>query len=272
MIVAVDTGGTKTLIEAFDDDGKKKFLNKFPTPRDQHEYIKRVTQVIAHHTHPGSVEAIVVALPGPIKDGVVVRTSNIGWEQFDVRSHLQARFPSTNIYVGNDADLAGLAETRALERKHAPSLSLYVTLSTGIGTGVCFNGRLFPSLSRFEGGSMRLHYDGELQRWEDFASGRNFHERYDQYGRDVDDPEKWQDYAERVSMGLVALIPLLEPETLIIGGSMGTHFEKYAHFLDEILRDKIPIPMKTLSVTQAKHPEEAVVYGCYYYALDELAR
>lgn len=272
MIVAVDTGGTKTLIELFDTRGKKHFVDKFPTPRDTHEYIQKVSQTIAHHTEPGDVDAIVVALPGPIRDNVLLRSKNLGWGRFDVLGALKVRFPSTKVFIGNDADLAGLAETRALEKTVHPEVSLYLTLSTGIGGGLCFRGRLFPGLARFEAGSMRYEYDGELERWEDFASGRNFYERYKKFGHEVEDADKWQDYAERVSVGLLGLIPLLEPDTLIIGGSMGTHYKKYASFLDQILQEKIPKHMKNVKISQAKHPEEAVVYGCYYHALDELAR
>lgn len=272
MIIAVDTGGTKTLIEAFDDDGNKEFIDKFPTPRDEKEYVQQVSNIIMSKTEPGTIKMLIIALPGPIRDNILVRAKNIGWEKFDVISAFRAKFPASKIFIGNDADLAGLAETRALERKTPPAISLYVTLSTGIGTGLCFGGRLFPGLARFEAGAMRFTYDGKLQRWEDFASGQNFYDRYQQYGRDVNDEEKWRDYAERVSVGLVALIPLVEPDTIIIGGSMGTHFAKYSHLLESSLSKKIKTHRKQTQISQAKHPEEAVIYGCYYYALDELNR
>ncbi len=191
---------------------------------------------------------------------------------FDVLGALQVRFPSTKVFIANDADLAGLAETRALEKSKHPEVSLYLTLSTGIGGGLCFKGRLFPGLARFEAGSMRYEYDGSLQRWEDFASGRNFYDRYHKFGHEVDDEDKWRDYATRVSVGLLGLIPMFEPDALIFGGSMGTHYAKYDHFLEEILHEKIPVHMKNVTISQAQHPEEAVIYGCYYYALDELAR
>lgn len=273
MIIAVDTGGTKTLIEAFDTDGNLKFLDKFPTPRDENEYVQRVSQTITSKTKPGSIEAIVVALPGPIRDNILVKTKNIGWENFDVISAFRDQFPACRIFIANDADLAGLAETRALERDgRYPAVSLYVTLSTGVGTGLCFDGKLFKGLSRLEGGAMRLDYGGQLQRWEDFASGRNFYERYGQYGREVTDDDKWRDYADRASAGLAALIPLFEPDTVVIGGSMGTHFAKYYQHLEDILKEKIPTHFEKTKITQAKNPEEAVIHGCYYYALDELAR
>ena len=168
----------------------------------------------------------------------------------------------------NDAALAGIAEAREFT---PADLSVYVTLSTGAGGGITFNGSLLSELERFEVGSMRVEYEGQLQRWEDVASGKKFFERYGKYGSEIDDPDIWQDYAERVAVGLQILISLLEPDHLIIGGSMGTHFAKYSEQLETILNSRIAKHMAVTTISQAVHPEEAVIYGCYYYAQDLLA-
>lgn len=268
MIIAVDTGGTKTLIASYDAQGAASVLAKFPTPRDQKEYLDAVTTTISD-ANLDTIDAIVIALPGPIKDGLLQRSPNIGWQSFDVVAAIKERFASSFVAIGNDADLAGIAEARALED---PRLCLYVTLSTGIGTGLTYNGKLLPQLRRFEGGSMRIEYGGERSRWESIASGSNFRERYGQYGSEVNDPEKWHDYAERAASGLIALIPLIEPDNIVIGGSMGTHFAKYETYLRDTLNTQIAKHMTGVSITQAKRPEEAVIYGCYHYAVDALAR
>lgn len=268
MIIAIDTGGTKTLIASFDEAGTMTVLAKFPTPREQSQYLDALVGTI-RDAHIDVVEAIVIALPGPIKHGVLQRSPNIGWENFDVAAEIQRHFPDSFVTIGNDADLAGIAEARALEN---PALCLYVTLSTGVGTGLSYNGKLIPGMRRFEGGSMRIEYDGQRSRWESIASGRNFFERYGKYGSDIDDPDKWRDYAQRAASGLLALIPLLEPNHIVIGGSMGTHFPKYAEYLQTILDTEIAKHMPDVRITQAKRPEEAVIYGCYYHAGDALAR
>ena len=74
-----------------------------------------------------------------------------------------------------------------------------------------------------------------------------------------------------MSRGFLAVVPIVQPDVIIIGGSVGTYFERYGEFLSEILTDHLPPHIPCPKIIQAKHPEEAVVYGCYYYGKDYLA-
>jgi predicted NBD/HSP70 family sugar kinase len=164
--------------------------------------------------------------------------------------------------------LAGLAETRTLSP--VPTSALYVTLSTGIGTGVITNGRIDIGLRHSEGGHMLIEYAGKLQEWEDFASGRSIYQTYGQYARDITSTKTWDEIADRVSRGFLTVIPMLQPDIIILGGSIGTYFERYSASLQEILDSKLPAHIARPRFLQAAHPEQAVIYGCYYYALDHL--
>lgn len=242
--------------------------HKFPTPKNQDHYLTEVTSTIHTLADSQPIDAISVAIPGPIKNNIVQRTPNIGWSNFDVVGALKQSFSDIPVFLGNDADLGGVGESNMLDE---PKLSLYITASTGVGAGLTYQGKLFPGIRRFEGGSMRIEYQGEQMRWENVASGQSFYERYGQYGSEVTDPEKWADFADRLSRGLLILIPLLEPDTVILGGSMGTHFAKYSEFLKSTLDSQIAKHMSEVEIVQAKYPEEAVVYGCYFHAVDRLA-
>lgn len=270
MIIAVDTGGTKTLIVGFTSDGEAQHIAKFPTPEDPNEYIKATHQAITAAVDEANIDAITVAVPGPVENGLLLLAKNIGenWRSLDMVGLYSQYFSSTKVFVANDADLAGLSEARSFET--VPAINLYVTLSTGVGTGLAINGHLPSTLTHIEGGWMRLAFDGKTEMWEDFASGKSFYKRYGQYGSEVNDPEKWQDFARRASAGLVALIPMLGPDQVVIGGSMGTHFAKYGDFLRLEVQKVLP-EFNVDKIVQAKHPEEAVIYGCYYHAIDQLA-
>lgn len=269
MLVAVDTGGTKTLVASFLEDGRIGDQFKFPTPKNTDEYTKLLTEQLEAHFGNQKVEAIVVAVPGIINDGVAVWCSNLGWKNFNVKAALKGVLGDAPLFIENDANLAGLAETRQL--KKIPELSLYVTISTGIGSGIITDGMINHSLRNSEAGHSLVEYDGSVREWESFASGRAILEVYGKYAADITSKRTWRQIADRISRGFLAVIPTLQPSVIILGGSIGTYFDQYGKQLAAILDEKLPAHIPTPKIVQAKHPELAVVYGCYYYALDALA-
>ncbi|HEV7952286.1 MAG TPA: ROK family protein [Candidatus Saccharimonadales bacterium] len=270
MLVTVDTGGTKTLIASFEQNGDIGEMIKFPTPSDQNEYVTLLRQTLIDTYGDAPVEAIVIGLPGIIKDGVAVWCNNLGWKDFDAHSAFAGVLGDTPVLIENDANLAGLSETRALDP--IPTSSLYVTVSTGIGTGIITNGRIDPGLRHSEGGRALVEFDGVIREWESFASGQAIYQAYGKYARDITSQKVWDQIADRISRGFLAAIPIIQPDIVIIGGSIGSYFEEYGSQLEAILQEKLPPHIVCPRFAQAKHPEEAVIYGCYYYALDYLAR
>ena len=269
MIVAIDTGGTKTLVAGYDESGAVVVQHKFPTPKKTTEYIDAVSTHLVALFSEKPVTAISLAVPGIVRDGVAVHCPNLGWENFPVAEELRGVLGDVPIFLENDANLAGLAEARTLPEP--VRACLYVTISTGIGSGIIIDGHIDAGLSHSEAGHALIEYDGIVRQWESFASGRAIFEAYKKMGKDIKSRRTWMQIADRISRGFLAVIPILQPEVIVIGGSMGTHFEKYEAYLNAILEEKLPRMITTPRIVQAQHPEEAVIYGCYYYALDQLA-
>ena len=266
MIIAVDTGGTKTLVARFSDDGQIETSAKFPTPPGSDDYVRALVGIIREVSGGQESDIISLGLPGVIKDGVVLWCGNLPWHDFAVTERLSRYFPEAKILVENDANLGGLAETRSLDPM--PISSLYVTISTGIGTGIITDGIIDQGLRLSEGGHMMVEFDGHVSLWEHFASGKAIYETYGTYARDITSEKIWQDIADRVSRGFLVMIPLLQPEVVIIGGSMGTYFDHYQKRLLQLIGDRLPDHIPCPRFVAASHPEEAVIYGCYHYAAD----
>ncbi|MFZ1250799.1 MAG: ROK family protein [Candidatus Microsaccharimonas sp.] len=269
MIVAVDTGGTKTLIAGYGEDGNILTQLTFPTPPKESDYIQTLTTHLRDRFEPSKVDAIVIAMPGIVKDGVAVWCNNLKWKNFNVAHELRGVLGDAPLHVENDANLAGLAETR--QRDPLPLSSLYVTVSTGIGSGVITNGKIDPGLRYSEAGRALIEYDGVVREWETFASGKAIYNAYHKFARDIKSERVWHNIADRISRGFLAVIPIIQPDIIIIGGSIGTYFKQYEANLKGILKEKLPPHIPLPKLVQAKHPEQAVIYGCYYYALDVLA-
>ena len=272
MLVTVDTGGTKTLVSSFGYDGQLDATARFLTPADPELYITTLRSTLKKQFNAATVEAIIIAVPGKVTNNIAVYCDHLGWENFDIAGRLDpdgSLLGDAPIWVENDANLAGLGETRLMSPM--PISSLYVTISTGIGTGMITNGRIDPGLERSEGGHAQIEFRDKVQAWEDFAAGSAIYRDFGKFARDIDDEKDWQDIADRISRGFLMIIPLIQPDIIIIGGSMGTYFTRYQQYLQDILREDLPAFIPVPEFKEANHPEEAVLYGCYYYALDRLA-
>jgi predicted NBD/HSP70 family sugar kinase len=268
MIVAVDTGGTKTLITSFNENGEASEFIMYPTPHNFDEYVTVLKEKLAKNYSDDTVDAIVIALPGIVENGTAKWCANLKWKNVNLKNELYGILNSAPIFIENDAKIGGLAAAKQINPD--PKSLFYVTIGTGIGTAMINAGKLDMAFSKSEGGHMLIEYDGVVQEWEKFASGKAVFQTYGKYAKDINDPKVWYQIAKRISRGLLAAIPLLQPEYISIGGSIGTYFDKYSPALEEILKKNLPEHIDLPKIVKTDNPEEAVVYGCYYYALDTL--
>lgn len=261
MYLAIDIGGTKTLVGRFTNDGILRDSVKFPTPRDYDDFLKELAKtIVGITTHKWTL--CCVAAPGRIdqKTEVVLGFGNLPWKNVDIRSDVQ-KMTKTQTLIQNDTKLAGLSEARLLNpiRRKA----LYLTVSTGISTALIAKGKLDPELIDSEAGQMVFEKDGKIVTWESFASGKAIVNRFHKRASDINDPHVWQIISKDIALGLIDVIANVQPDIVIIGGGVGSHFKKYGNFLKNELK-KYESPLVSIpELIGAKRAEEAVIYGCY---------
>jgi glucokinase len=261
MYLGVDIGGTKTLVAVFETDGTLKTSQKFPTPTDYQAFLTQLDETVTA-LQAGSFAAAAVAMPGAIsEDGSIgLAFGNLPWTHVTLQADCQKLF-GCPVLIENDAKLAGLSEAN-LVRKEFKKV-LYVTISTGIGYSLIINGVIDQNIADGGGRTMLFERDGKLVPWESFASGKAIVERYGKRAADIDDPDCWQIMSQDFAVGLIDLIAILQPEVIIVGGGVGSHFKKFEKPLKKILSSLatplMPIPV----IRQAQNAEEAVIYGCY---------
>lgn len=261
MYVGVDIGGTKTLLAVLDEHGVIKEQKKFPTPKTYDHFLLELKHAVTQLDH-NEFRAGAVAIPGRVdrRHGRGISLGNLSWKNFNIQHDAEKIFDCP-IVIENDAKLAGLSEAMLLKEKHKKVA--YVTVSTGIGYALINECQIDTSLGDSAGRSLLLEHRGKMIPWEDFASGRAIVERFGKMAKDIDDPEIWKIIARDLAQGLSQVIAIMEPEVVVIGGSVGTHFKKYGQFLQKEL-DKYELPLlKIPRVQAAQRPEEAVLYGCY---------
>ncbi|WP_317856171.1 ROK family glucokinase [Chakrabartyella piscis] len=95
-----------------------------------------------HHVSKEDVEGIGMAAPGPVTEGGLLRgTVNIGWGDVYLGKEGERIFDISPVYIANDARVAALGEAIYGAGVGEKSMML-LTLGTGIGGGVVFDGTI----------------------------------------------------------------------------------------------------------------------------------
>jgi predicted NBD/HSP70 family sugar kinase len=264
MYLAIDVGGTKTLVAALTNDGNLKKSIKFKTPSDYTKFLSALTAAAARFNEYNFSYAS-VAIPGKLDrtKGMAIAFGNLDWKNKPIKKDLRAILPCKFI-IENDANLAGYYEARQVLGTY--KRALYLTISTGIGSGIINNGVIDQDFQDSEAGQMSIQYNDAMHQWEDIASGSAIKKRYGKIAAEINDTKTWREICHRLAIGMNALIATIQPDVIIIGGGVGTHFGKYSRILKSELK-KMSTPLTPVpAIIKAKKPEEAVIYGCYTLA------
>lgn len=269
MILTIDVGGTKVLVATFDDDGNITKSQKFKTPIMYPDFIAELKKTVVEVTGGEKPKACSIALPGSLdrENGIALFFGNLPWENVRIRDDLSDTIHCP-IYMENDAKMAGLAEADALKDHY--SRVLYVTVSTGIGIGMTIDGKIDHGVQDAGGKALMVEHEGKIMAWEEYASGKAIVAHTGKMAREITDESDWYVVARNLALGLIDLIVLLSPEVIVIGGGVGAHLPKFQEKLFnelEIYHNKM---VKMPQIRQSQHPEEAVIYGGYLLAKQNL--
>jgi glucokinase len=211
-----------------------------------------------HGLDRGQIAAVGVGVPGLADNeaGVVVQTPNMPFRNTPLRALFQAQW-DVPVYLGNDANCAALGEYWAGAAKGCSSVVI-ITLGTGIGGGLVLNGKLFTGFanSGMEVGHMRTHPDGLLCGcgsrgcWEQYGSASALIRLTKEEMASCPDSVLWQlcqgdlsqvqgrtpfqgaelgdetakrvlyTYRRELSIGLINLVNILQPEVICLGGGV----------------------------------------------------
>ncbi|HEX7497602.1 MAG TPA: ROK family protein [Candidatus Limnocylindrales bacterium] len=173
----------------------------------------------------GSAFPVGVGIPAATRNGTTLTAANIdsAWIGFRAERELRAVMHRT-VAVGNDADVAGLAEMRYGSGRDQSGLVMMLTIGTGIGSAIFIDGRLVPNT---ELGHLELR-------------GRDAEERVAESARDRFGLN-WRDWAAGFDDYLHMLERLFWPDLFIFGGGASKRADNYLSYLSI----KTPIAIAT---------------------------
>lgn len=261
MYLGVDIGGTKTLVAVLDDQGVIIEQARFPTPATYEEFLKELRNAAGllknKEFKAGGVGIPAVQLNRAA--GIGISFGNLSWQNVPIKQDMEETF-KCQFVMENDAKMAALSEAM-LHKEYGRVL--YITVSTGIGIGFVANGVIDTNIGDGGGRTILLEHDGKTMPWEDFASGRAIVTRYGKKAMDIHDDMTWQAISHDLAEGMIELIAVIQPQVIVIGGSVGNYLDRFLKFLVADVQH-YNIPIVTLpKIIEAQRPDEAVIFGCY---------
>lgn len=151
--------------------------------------------------------------PAIIQDGTALTAANIdkSWIGTNVEELLH-QYTGHKYYVINDADAAGMSERMFGRINQVKGTVLLLTLGTGIGSALFYDGMLIPNT---EFG--HIMYKGKIA--EDWVSNRARKDRLLEYDQWAIELAEFLDY----------MILLLSPRLIVLGGGISFRFDEFAH-------------------------------------------
>ncbi len=285
--IGIDIGGTKISVSAGNAKGKIFHNLIIPTRTGTQtrqslaELITALEQLIGRYGKSGAL-GIGIGIPGPVdsKKGIVPLSPHLhGWENLPLRNIFQKKL-KLPVSMSNDANAAALGE-KCFGQGRGVANFIYMTVSTGIGSGVVINGKLFEGASFVAGevGHMTIVPKGERCKCgkqgclEAYASGTAIaHFAKQQFKKGPLAEGKAQNVGlaaragnrmavkvyERagfyLGIGLANLLNILNPEKIILGGgvfkSAPPHFWKA--MMASCRREAWPQAMKAVQIVPSK--------------------
>lgn len=275
MYIGVDIGGSKILVAASTDGRTISKSQKIATPENGDQAIIEITHLIEQVAGTEQVKSIGISCVGPLnfKQGVLLDPPNLDWKDLAITSLLKEHF-SCPVVIENDANTAALAEATIGAGEGFPS-TLYVTISTGIGTGLVMDGQIDHGAHDLEGGHITIDSSANAPKcgcggkghFEAVISGSAIIRRFGKAAREIDpeDSQTWNEIAKDIATGLGSLITAMSPHCVVLGGGVNVHYPKFEkHLTTHLANYKLLYPMPPVKL--AKNIETAAVIGALILA------
>lgn len=289
LLGAIEGGGTKMVCAVGEEDGRIIDKISFPT-RTPDETIPQIIDYFKDRM----ICALGLASFGPIDldkssptYGYITTTTKSSWRNFNILETLKQ---GLNVPCGCDTDVNGsvLGEVTYGAMRHVQN-GLYITIGTGVGTGIYINGTLVHGMQHPEGGHLliRRHPEDDFKGICDYhgdcleglASGPAILARTGKRGDELTPDDKvWKFISYYIAQAICDYIFVISPQKIILGGGV-----MQQEFLFPMIREEVRKQMNGYISTKqmqdldnyivpaSLHGDQAIM-GCMKLAYDEAIR
>jgi polyphosphate glucokinase len=212
--IGVDVGGSGVKAGVVDIEAGKLISDRLrvdtPEPSTPPAVVAAVKELVDQLEAPGPIG---VGFPSVIRQGWIYTANNIdrSWIGVNAREMFEDAI-GREIRLINDADAAGLAESRYGAAKGVGGVVLILTFGTGIGSALLLDGKLVPNL---EAGQLELNGVRPAERKYSAKARRKENLSWDQWG------ERARDY-------IILVNEIFNPDLIVIGGGVSKFWDEFA--------------------------------------------
>jgi len=278
--LAVDIGGTKFSIADFDGERMvRRELRATDREGGPAWMLDQIVSIARGWQRDASFGRCGAGFGGPVNFGeqrVVLSTHVGGWAGVDLRGRLVSDL-GLPVVFDNDANVGALGEALYGAGRDSDPV-FYMTLSTGIGGGICHRGRIWRGADSYAGeiGHLTIRPEGPqclcgahgcFERmcsglWLERDHGRPAHEL-------LRDPAFVRRYVADLALGLKACIMLLNPARIVIGGGISKAGEAlFSPLREELGRQITAWSRARIDVVPAALGDDSVLWGALALAKD----
>ncbi len=244
-LIGVDLGGTNVraglVREGRLESSQSKRINAQGTMEEVFEEIAAVIDSVAS----SPIAAIGVGVPSvvDVEKGIVYDTLNIpSWTEVPVKAMLEDRF-HVPAYVNNDANCFVLGEKYFGKAKGLKNV-VGIVVGTGLGAGIIMNGQLCCGshcgagefgVMPFRDGIVENYVGGQFFQRFYTSSGEVFMERAK--AGDLEALKAFREFGAIFGEIIQIVMYSVDPEMIVLGGSVSKSFEFYKESLRDSLRN-----------------------------------
>ena len=278
-VVGVDLGGTNVRAGLVRADRLEKALSRRINAQGaQREVFEEIAAIVDPLINP-EVSGIGVGVPSVVdlNKGIVYDTVNIpSWTEVPVKDWLEERF-HVPVRVNNDANCFVLGEKHFGKARGLENV-VGIVLGTGLGAGLIMNGQLYCGSHCGAGEFGVIPFrDGIVEH---YASGQYFRRCHQTSGETVaerartGDPEAlriFSEYGKILGEVFQLVMYAVDPEMIVLGGSVSRSFEFYQDSLRESLQSFIYSRAARDLRIEVSELEHSAIQGAAALWLEEVA-
>jgi glucokinase len=271
--LAIDVGGTKFSIAIFDGDRMVRRESRRTDAEGGRDWmLEQISSIARAWQLETPIDRCGIGFGGPVifkEQRVALSTHVGGWRDFQLTDWVRDLL-GVQAIMDNDANAGALGEGRFGAGRGCSPL-FYMTLSTGIGGGICEDGRIWRGADSYGGeiGHLTIRPDGPpcLCGWhgcfERMCCGLWIQRDYGTTAEELmQDPAFVSRYVVDLALGLKACIMLLNPARIVIGGGIAKAGARLFDPLRAELRRQITSwSGARIDVVPAALGDDSVLYG-----------